>query len=218
MPTIGKIDTTYNATKLNEAGLKFKRSKTETLYVQFHHPEILRWLPCLNSSGLTACLPCFKCVPYMELMQPRLELSHFLVEIGTEVFFRNLMALEQCHYPFETRVCKYMLLLDNLIVTAKDVDLLVPRKVIANGLGDRDAVSKLINELCDLIVPDDESDKDTDHSLSKKLNDYYENPWNSTMATLASTYFSDFWRGTATIAGLLVLGFAFWKFLSAFVM
>ncbi|KAB1225213.1 hypothetical protein CJ030_MR1G025754 [Morella rubra] len=155
---------------------------------------------------------------FMELMQPRLELSHFLVEIGTEVFFRNLMALEQCHYPFETRVCKYMLLLDNLIVTAKDVDLLVPRKVIANGLGDRDAVSKLINELCDLIVPDDESDKDTDHSLSKKLNDYYENPWNSTMATLASTYFSDFWRGTATIAGLLVLGFAFWKFLSAFVM
>ncbi|KAB1220777.1 hypothetical protein CJ030_MR3G027876 [Morella rubra] len=119
MPTIGKINTTYNATKLKEAGLKFKRSKTETLHVQFHYPEIFRWLPCLNCSALSACLPCFKCIHYMKRMHPRLELSHLLVEMGTEVLFRNLMALEQCHYPFETRICNYKRLLDNLIVTGR---------------------------------------------------------------------------------------------------
>ncbi|KAB1225217.1 hypothetical protein CJ030_MR1G025750 [Morella rubra] len=218
MPPIGELETMYNATALSEAGLKFNRSKHEKPYVQFHHPEILGRLPCLNCSAISACLPCFKCVPYLELMQPRLELSHFLVEIGTEVLYRNLMALEQCHYPFETRICNYIRLLDNLIVSGKDVDLLVDRKVIANGLGGSEAASKLINTLCDQIVPYDQSDKDSGDGLSKKLNDYYENPWNRTMATMTNTYFSNFWRGTATIVGIIILLFAFWNFLRPFVM
>ncbi|KAB1226597.1 hypothetical protein CJ030_MR1G019084 [Morella rubra] len=135
-------------------------------------------------------------------MQPRLELSHFLVEIGTEVTYRNLMALDQCHYPFKTRICNYIRLLDNLIIRGKDVDLLVDRKVIANGLGGSEAASELINTLCDRIVPYDHTDKDSGDGLSKKLNDYYENPWNRTMATMTSTYFSNFWRGTALLLEL----------------
>ncbi|KAB1226596.1 hypothetical protein CJ030_MR1G019085 [Morella rubra] len=80
------------------------------------------------------------------------------------------MGLEQCHYPLETWVCKYMLLvLDNLIVTAKDVDLLVETEVIANGLGGSDAASKLINSLCNQIVAVDQYDIDCKHNLRKKL-------------------------------------------------
>ncbi|KAB1225209.1 hypothetical protein CJ030_MR1G025758 [Morella rubra] len=124
----------------------------------------------------------------------------------------DLTSSRKCHYPRETRVCMYMLVLDNLVVTAKDVDLLVDREVFANVLGGSDAASELINKLCNEIVADDESDIDSKHNLCKKLNDYYENPWNRAMATLASTYFTDIWRGSETIAGLLVLAFTFWSF------
>ncbi|KAB1226598.1 hypothetical protein CJ030_MR1G019083 [Morella rubra] len=144
--------------------------------------------------------------------------NHIPAISGTEVTYRNLMALDQCHYPFKTRICNYIRLLDNLIIRGKDVDLLVDRKVIANGLGGSEAASELINTLCDRIVPYDHTDKDSGDGLSKKLNDYYENPWNRTMATMTSTYFSNFWRGTATVVGIIILCFAFWNFLRPFVL
>ncbi|GLT69092.1 hypothetical protein SLA2020_412710 [Shorea laevis] len=52
----------------------------------------------------------------------------------TEAVFRNLMALEQCHYPSKTYICNYVVLLDYLIDTEQDVELLVEKKVIVNNM------------------------------------------------------------------------------------
>ena len=44
-----------------------------------------------------------------------------------EIKLRNIIALEQCHYPKHTHVCSYALFLDYLIDTDKDVDLLLEK-------------------------------------------------------------------------------------------
>ncbi|KAB1225208.1 hypothetical protein CJ030_MR1G025759 [Morella rubra] len=157
IPIIGKFEPIlYNATKLNEAGLEFKGKSLgeKNLKLVFHHPKILERLPCLNSTALLSCLPCLKNnIPCLESLQPCLELSNFVAEKGIfESLWRNIMALEQCHYPFNPLICKYFLIVDHLIVNEKDVDLLVDKKVIVNGLGTNEGASQLIKKLCDQIV------------------------------------------------------------------
>ncbi|ESQ39127.1 hypothetical protein EUTSA_v10001766mg, partial [Eutrema salsugineum] len=71
-----------------------------------------------------------------------LKMPCFTAEDNTEKVIRNLMALEQCHYPFSAYVCNYIAFLDFLIDTEQDVDLLVKKGSIA----------EMVNKLCLGIV------------------------------------------------------------------
>jgi hypothetical protein len=144
-----------------------------------------------------------------------LRVPQLVIDYSTETIFRNLMALEQCHYPSKTYICSYILLLDRLIDNVKDVDLLVDKKVIANHLGSNAEVAALINKLGDQIVATTSSYFDI---IAQKLNDHYEFPLNHLLATLKREYFPNIFRGTATIVGLIVLGFTLWNFLRPYVM
>nr|XP_023891759.1 uncharacterized protein LOC112003781 [Quercus suber] len=202
------------ATKLSEAGVEFKVSKSENgglLDIQFRKSGFLKIYPFLNFSWLLSCFPCLKC---LEIMQPVLELKSFIIRDATEPVVRNLMALEQCHYPREAYVCNYIVLLDHLINTREDVDLLVEKKIIVNWLGNNKAVAILINHLCQQIV---EGNYSCYFDLSEKIKDHYTSRWSKLMASLTNLYFKDFWRGTATVVGIMVLFFAFWNFLGPFV-
>ena len=217
-PTCGKsFERVPCATKLSEAGVEFKGSKVgksengSLLDFQFRKSALLEICPFLNMSWLFSCCPCLKC---LEIMQPVLELKSFIIGDATECFVRNLMALEQCHYPQEAYVCNYIVLLDHLINTAADVDLLVEKNVIVNWLGNNKAVATLINGLCQQIV---EGNHSCYFELSEKIKDHYTSRWSKLMASLTNLYFKDFWRGTATVVGIMVLLFAFWNFLRPFV-
>ena len=83
----------------------------------------------------------------MEDTQTILYVPQFLVEDKTESLFRNLMALEQCHYPYEAYICNYICLLDSLINTREDVELLVDKKIIINMLGSNEAIATMVNKL-----------------------------------------------------------------------
>ncbi len=132
------------ATKLAEAGVEFREAKDKPLLdIQFHKNGLLEYFPCLNLSWLLSCFPCFKC---LEKIQPVLKLRAFIVGDATERVIRNLMALEQYHYPREAYICNYIVLLDHLINTVEDVDLLVEKKVIVNWLGSNKIVANLINK------------------------------------------------------------------------
>ncbi|KAB1225074.1 hypothetical protein CJ030_MR1G005390 [Morella rubra] len=197
-----------SVSKLEEAGVEFKMVEGGLHDIEFKKEKILEWIPCLNCSWLLACLPCFKCFPCLVSMQPFLEVPQFVVDDSTETVFRNLMALEQCHYPNEAYICDYIVVLDYLIDTEKDVDLLVSKKIIVNLLGSSNAVASMINKLCEEIV-------DTGscyYQLSEQLTRHCDNFWNHAMATLKSVYFANIWRGTATIIGLIVLGFTLWSY------
>ncbi|WCJ22983.1 hypothetical protein M5689_005036 [Euphorbia peplus] len=166
-----------NITKLHRAGLKLMPVQNKCfLEVDF-------------SSGMS-------CITRAELKLPSFE-----VDDTTEFVVRNLMALEQCHYPDDTYICNYIRLLDLLIDTAEDVDLLVEKKIIVNGLGDGGAVADLVNKLCNQIV----EVKSCYFLVARDLNKYYESCGNQTMATLRSVYFGDLWRGTGTFAAIVLL-------------
>ncbi|XP_050281407.1 UPF0481 protein At3g47200-like [Quercus robur] len=110
-----------------------------------------------------------------------LKVPRLTVDDATEVRFRNLMALEQCHYPSESYICNYIVLLDYLINTREDVELFIENEIIINGLGSNEAVATMVNNLGLEIVEN--------HShygeMAKKLNEHCENCYNHNMGTLS---------------------------------
>ncbi|XP_059434283.1 UPF0481 protein At3g47200-like [Corylus avellana] len=202
----------YCATKLDDAGLKFKGVEHHSRLLDISVPSCEG---CINSwfcfSCFIACLPCCIC---LLLTQRTLKVPQLVIDDDTETIFRNLMALEQCHYPSKTYVCSYVLLLDRLVDTDKDVDLLVEKNVIDNQLGSNADVASLINKLCVQIV---ETPSSYFINIAKKLNRHYKFFLNPILATLKREYFPNIFRGTATVIGLIVLGFTFWNFLRPFV-
>ncbi|XP_031248811.1 UPF0481 protein At3g47200-like, partial [Pistacia vera] len=142
----------------------------------------------VNSNVNIGSLPC--------AVKLRLE-----VRDETECLFRNIMALEQCYYSFDTRICNYVDMIDCLINTERDVDLLVGKGIISNHLGDNASVANMFNKLCSQIC----LSNSCYYNLCEELKAHYNNRWNKTKAKLRSVYFSNVWRGTATIAAIIIL-------------
>ncbi|XP_040995391.1 UPF0481 protein At3g47200-like [Juglans microcarpa x Juglans regia] len=210
----------HSTKKLDESGVNFKATVAKEvglLGIEFQKMKGLEHCPCINFSWLLNCLPWFKCLPILERTQPRLKIPQLEITTGTELFFRNLIALELCHYPSESYYfCNYICLLDFLINTERDVELLVDKSVIINRLGSNAAVLTLIKELGSQIVPIPASSCFKDSI--RRMNQHCKNPWNRVVATMSSVYFPDIWRGTATVLGLIILGFTLWNFIRPFVL
>jgi hypothetical protein len=210
----------YTATKLYETGLEFEAlvepdfSKISLLDIDFAKDKRLERYPCFNLSWLFSCLSCLKSLRCSKSVQCILKVPQLVINDQTEALFRNLIALEQCHYPSNTYICNYVVLLDYLITTKDDVRLLVEKKVIVNKRGSSKAVTQLINTLCHEIV----ECKSCYHDLHQQLNEHCDNSWNRLIATLTSVYFRDFWRGTATFVGFFVIAISVGNFLRPFVM
>ncbi|KAK4566668.1 hypothetical protein RGQ29_002793 [Quercus rubra] len=127
-------------------------------------------------------------------------------EVGT-IVARNIMALEQTRYIENAYYTDYFILLDLLINTTKDVDLLCDKKILVNYLGDNNAVKSMINDLNKNIIWSGTRDDYID--LCKELNGFYENPWHKRKATLKSEYFSTPWRTASTVAAIILLVLTF---------
>jgi hypothetical protein len=132
-----------------------------------------------------------------------LEIPYFKLNNYTESLYRNLMALEQCHYPLDAYFTDYIHVLDMLINTTKDVDLFVRKKIFANGLGNTTAVTNLVNNFCKhIFISNTNSDY---YCLCKDLNSFYVDPWHRRKVILRRDYFSNPWRTIATIAATILL-------------
>ncbi|KAK0607942.1 hypothetical protein LWI29_023075 [Acer saccharum] len=175
------------ATKLHRSGVKFKMGSED------------------QSSLKISCKDVKNAIRIPWIKELELQIPRFEVYDSTECLYRNMMALEQCHYPGETHICDFIGLMDFLIDTVEDVDLLVDEGIIVNMLGDNAAIAKMFNNLC-LQINVNPSDS---YNIRKKLKEHYDNPWNHTMATFKTVYFSDIWKGTATVAAVILLVLTF---------
>ncbi|KAF5470000.1 hypothetical protein F2P56_010554 [Juglans regia] len=187
---------------LHEAGLKFTTPDPDTynlLDIKLRDNYCLETCPCFNLSWLLSCLPFLKSDCLERRVQRCLEVPPLCVDDYTEDLFRNLNALEQCLYPDETYICDYIVLLDDLMITTEaDVMLLVENKIIDNNLG-----SSPFNNLGLEIGLPQNSHYD---KLCQELNYYYDNIWNRlAVGTLTRVNFTDFFKGTATVVGTVVL-------------
>ncbi|KAG4400691.1 hypothetical protein AAZX31_07G105700 [Glycine max] len=187
------------ATKLQDSGVSFEKDDMDgrLLDITFDKTPIL-------SSFL-----CFGCSPLLNQFKARVRIPQLKVDHNTECIFRNLIAFEQCHYPEKPYICNYVSLIDSLIHTQLDVELLVEKEVIVHELGSHKDVASLVNGLCKHVVTNSTCYSDT----INKLNDHYMNDWNHTVAALRLVYFRDLWRASGTVVGIVVLVFAVFQFL-----
>ena len=199
----------YSATKLYETGVRFKVIEEGRFdEIKLEKWKLLGKCQCFNFSWLLIFIPCLKCFTCLEPMQSLLYLPSFVADNRTEDLYRNIMALEQCHYPFEAYLCNYMVLLDHLINTSEDVELLADKGIIVNALGSYEVVATMVNRIAVEIVEENSCYSD----VAKNLKNHYQKGCNRNIGYLKSTYFSNLWRGTATVVGLIILGFTLWDF------
>ncbi|KAK4263551.1 hypothetical protein QN277_028945 [Acacia crassicarpa] len=165
----------YNANALQEAGIKLK----------------------ISTNSTSSCLLDIK------LSGHSLEIPQIYVNFRTEILFRNMIALEMCHYPNVCYITDYALALDSLIDTHKDVDLLIEKEIVKSILPDSNEVVRLFNGLPNstLLTTFNVEYRD----ICKRLNDYCQNPRYKMMATLRRDYCNTPWRTVASIAGIILL-------------
>ena len=132
-----------------------------------------------------------------------LKIPRLRVEDGTEILFRKMVALEQCHYPKASYITDYVVVLDFLINTGKDVDILVHKEILENWLGDSDSVANLFNGLGKNVIHGNIGSHFSD--LCNGLNAFCSNPRNKLKASLRRDYGKTPWQTAASVAGILLL-------------
>ncbi|XP_065631616.1 UPF0481 protein At3g47200 [Quercus suber] len=213
-PVENLIKNLPNARKLDEAGVTFDNTERGPLLnIEFEVGNLTTILPCLTCSWLLHCMPFLERCQCLLKTQTFLRMRSLEVHDETEGNFRNLMALEQCHYPSEAYICNYIVLLDFLINTRDDVELLVDKGIIVNALGSNKAVAKMVNKLALEITEKNPCYK----NLAARIDNYYKSACNRNMGSLRTVYFRDIWRGTATVVGIIVLPLTILNFLRPFV-
>ncbi|CAN1170913.1 UPF0481 protein At3g47200 [Linum perenne] len=123
------------------------------------------------------------------------------VHDSTDSLFRNLIAYEQCFQESTQYITSYVLLMDRLIDTAADVEVLEQRRIIANDLGGREDVAAVFNNICKQTVLRDFYFA----GVCGDVNEYYHRRWNRYKAALRRDYCSNPWTIVSLIAGSLLI-------------
>ncbi|XP_054816721.1 UPF0481 protein At3g47200-like [Prosopis cineraria] len=143
----------------------------------------------LQDAGVKLKAGTSKCILDLKLSRNNvLEVPEITVDKGTEILFLNMIALEHFHYPNEAYITDYFRLLDCLIDSDRDVDVLIHQKIIRSHLGDSKSVVELFNSVRKNTVPMTFSSEYLD--LCRRLNEFYKDPWRSRKAALIRVY----WR------------------------
>ncbi|KAI9074214.1 hypothetical protein K1719_043779 [Acacia pycnantha] len=140
-----------------------------------------------------------------------LKLSGHVIEIpkidvgdDTELVFRNMIALEQCLYVDDAYITGYARVLNCLIDTHKDVDLLVGKKIVSNFiLGDANDVASLFRGLPKNAPVATFDSKYLD--ICERLNHHCEDPFYKMKAMLMRDYFRTPWDTVNSLATMTLL-------------
>ncbi|KAL7265505.1 hypothetical protein ACSBR1_003308 [Camellia fascicularis] len=179
------------ASELEYAGVKFEVSKDNPFEVQFEDPPVLFWC-CRRAS--------FK-IPILR------------ISAATERLLRNLIAFEQCYTGFDRNTgnarldfyfTSYATLMDRLVDTENDVQVLEKAGVIYSRLGDREEASDLFHSLCkEIVLPRDSfyfaeaCNQAASHSKRR---------WPKYLGYLRRTYFNNPWTFIAFLVAFIVFG------------
>ncbi|KAL3654132.1 hypothetical protein CASFOL_003813 [Castilleja foliolosa] len=126
------------------------------------------------------------------------------IEDRTECFFRNLIAYEQ-YFPDSRRnfVTEYVRLLDCLINSPRDVEILSECGIIDNWLGENEVVASIVNQLTDSVTG---AGKHYMYSgMMDRVNEHYGQPWNRAMAVLSRDYFNSPWAYITFFSAVFLL-------------
>ncbi|KAM1111793.1 hypothetical protein ACFX2B_044126 [Malus domestica] len=117
----------------------------------------------------------------------------------TGPLFRNLIAFEQC-YDFDLMITSYAVLMDNLIDTSKDIDLLCEKGILTNWLSPEDAAQFFNHLHSDTVVI-----RFYYGGLCDDVNQHYNTNWNKWMEKLRREYFGTPWAIISLVAAFILL-------------
>lgn len=129
-----------------------------------------------------------------------MEIPPISIYESTNSMLRNFIAFEQCYPVIGSHFTTYAILMNFLINTSKDVDLLNESKIMDHALGSDGDVALLFNRLSKGVTVDHEICYL--QSLFKEVNDYSEDVWHSWKASLKRNYFSSPWAFISFIAAI----------------
>ncbi|XP_059656402.1 UPF0481 protein At3g47200-like [Cornus florida] len=176
----------YPATQLQLAGVELKAGAHGNLFdIKFS-----------TTFSFTSCSSLFR--------KGRLEITPFLIFDSTESFLRNCIALEQSYSWIGNYFTSLAFLMDILIDTAEDVELLEEAGIIRNNLGSREEVAKLFNGICKNAIP-------RRFHYRKEYKDVMKfcNPWRLYSRRLTQYYFGSPWSGISVVAALILFALTF---------
>jgi hypothetical protein len=140
------------------------------------------------------------CILDIKFIDGVLEIPPIVIHDITETVFRNLISYEQCHPKCEARVTSYVMFLDNLILTTKDMDILCDNQIIVNWLNHEDA-AQLFNQLYhDTYVKDYYY-----QNICHDVNSFCRRRWPRWRAVLVHNYFNTPWAILSTLAAFILL-------------
>lgn len=164
----------YSATQLHEAGVKFELNTSK----------------CLLDLGFDKSTWVLK-IPGLELND------------SAEARIRNVMAYEQFDLGEKIFITDFLIILDFLINTPKDMDLLCNKEIVINYLGDNKVAASVVNCLNTNVLWLGIDSKYSD--ICDDLNSFGKTPRHRWIAILRHEYFNTPWRGAATIAAFILL-------------
>ncbi|XP_024042409.1 UPF0481 protein At3g47200 [Citrus clementina] len=165
------------ATELEEAGIKFMQADGESLFDVKFENGVMKF--------------------------PRLN-----IDDDSDPFWRNLMVYEQFSSKDDTLnyVTDYMNLMECLIASPKDVELLCQHGIIKNRIGDDQVIANIFNTIGFFLVLSPESYYS---QLFYDVNKHCSRRWNRWMANLRHTYFNNPWAFISFLAALFLLLLSF---------
>ncbi|XVE84095.1 hypothetical protein DITRI_Ditri16bG0141900 [Diplodiscus trichospermus] len=136
-----------------------------------------------------------------------LKIPSLFIQETTETIFRNLIAYEQCLPNCPPIFTCYAKLLDNLIDTTNDMDILCKNKIYDNWLSPEDA-TQTFNKLYN-----DTSVKEFYYwsELGNDLDSYCKRRWPKWRASYVHNYFTKPWAIIAQIYAVIILFFTIWQ-------
>ncbi|XP_050364807.1 UPF0481 protein At3g47200-like [Argentina anserina] len=130
-----------------------------------------------------------------------LEIPKLAISDQLEITIKNLIALEQTDC-METIVSDYAFIINRLVKTSKDVELLVSNEILENGLGSISAAAAVINNLADGLTVDPE---DCCYgTILKDLNEHCSKPWHQWREYLRKHLLHS-WATKKTIGAVVLL-------------
>ncbi|GMN29347.1 hypothetical protein TIFTF001_044339 [Ficus carica] len=181
------IKRTQLATTLEDSGIKRMHSATS-----------------LVESGIKFEMRESKSILDIEFKEGVLKIPQLFIQETTETVFRNLISLEQCCPNYEPTFTSYAVLLDNLINSREDMEVLCKSKAIESWLNIDDA-TKFFNKLyIDTFVK-----KSYYSNLTFKVDKYCERFWPRQRRVLMRDYFRHPWAQISVAAASVGLILAF---------
>ncbi|KAH6788417.1 hypothetical protein C2S51_003423 [Perilla frutescens var. frutescens] len=139
----------------------------------------------------------------IEFKNGTMYIAPLTIEDRTEAFFRNLIVYEQYADRGESSpVTDYVRLLDCLVDSSKDVEILSRLGILENWLGDDEVVAKMVNKLNYLIT---NPSNFTYASIFASVNEHFRKRRNRWMAKLRRNYLNSPWAIISIVGALALL-------------